>query len=299
MAEAANKAREIKSKMDADLDKQQREQATAALQSNNDVRKAEIESQREKAQQVTPAEAQHAIKTIDNQHAQGKIDTPTRNDKVNTVLDNTKGVGPPPPKPAAPKSPPKPVPEPTPGKGLVFQISFQHVGDRAGVPVSGWAQVTITSAVTGHASVFSRAQILNSSLRLEAPEIADSGTIVVVADYDWQTWQQVVGSAFDNQMSGLKPKELVKHFASDARQYVVPEKGNLVQLIAKPATDPIKVKATSSKEAASSVEAEGKAEAGVAGVSIKGTMGETTTVGGEKEWTVWVLTTGLEIEQRK
>ena len=299
MAQAANKAREIKSKMDTDLDKQQREQATAALQSNNDVRKAEIEAQREKAQQVTPAEAQHAIKTIDNQHAQGKIDTPTRNDKVNTVLDNTKGVGPPAPKPATPKAPPKPVAERTPTKGLVFQISFEHVGDRASLPVSGWAQVTVVSGVTGHASHFSRAQIFSSSLRLEAPEIAESGTILVVADYDWTTYKDVIEDALGKAYSGLKPKELVKQFASGAKPYTAPEKGNLVQITARPATKEVKKKATSGKEAATSVEAEGKADAGVASVGIKGTSGETTSVGSEEEWSVWVLTTGLVLEQVK
>jgi hypothetical protein len=153
--------------------------------------------------------------------------------------------------------------------------------------------------VTGHTTLFSRAQIINSSLRLEATEIAESGEILVIADYDWTTYKDVIEDALGKAYSGLKPKELVKHLASESAQYTAPEKGNLVQLVARPATDPVKQKATSSKEAASSVEAEGKAEAGVAGVGIKGTVGETTSVGTEKEWTVLVLTGGLEIAQTK
>lgn len=295
MAQAANRAREIKSKLDTDLDKQQREQATAALESNNEVRRAEIEAQKEKAQQVTPSEAQHAIKVIDNQHAQKKIDTDTRNEKVETVLGNTKGAGP--PTPAAPKRPPKAVPEPSPTKGLVFEINFQNVGDRAGQPVGGWAKVTVQSATTGKWQQFPRAQIFNSSLRVEAAEIAEAGTIHVTADYDWHTFEDVLADSFGKAGSGLKVKEYVRHFAG-TRQYVVPDKGNLIQLVAKPATKEVKQKATSSKEAATTVEAEGKAEIGVAGVGIKGTSGETTTEGSEREWTVYVLTGGLDIQPR-
>lgn len=294
MAEAANRAKEVKSKMDTDLDRQQREQATKALESNNAVRRAEIEAQREKAQQVTPDQAQHAIKLIDNQHNQGKIDTPTRNERVANQLDKLPGAVPP---SSAARASAKPLLVPNPGKGLVFEINFQHVGDRAGRPVGGWAKVTVQSAGSGRWQEFARAQIINSSVRVDATEILDSGTVTVSVDYDWNTFEDVLADGYAKAGSGLKAIDYVRHF-SGSRQYAAPDKGNLVQLVAGPATKEIKQKATSSTEAATTVEAEGKAEVGIVSVGLKGTSGETTSAGSEREWTVYVLTGGLNIQPR-
>ena len=294
MAAAANRAQEIKSKLDTDLDRQQREQAVRTLESNNAVRSAEIEAQREKAQMTTPAQTQHAIKLIDNQHSQGKIDTPTRNDKVGTALSNTQGLRP--AKPSSP-APAKPVPLPNPDKGLVFEINFQHVGDRAGRPVSGWAEVTVQSAGTGRWQTFPRSQILHSSIRVEATEISDAGTIIINTDYDWHSFDDVIADGFAKAGTGLKAIDYIRHF-SGTRQYSAPDKGNLVQMIASPATKEIKQKASSSTEAATTVEAEGKAEVGIASIGLKGTSGESTSSGSEREWTVHVLTGGLDVRPR-
>lgn len=197
----------------------------------------------------------------------------------------------------AAKASAKPLPVPNPGKGLVFEINFQNVGDRAGLPVGGWAKVTVQSATTGHWQEFARTQILHSSVRVDATKVSDSGTVVVSVDYDWNTFNDVVADSLGKAGTGLKASDYVRHF-SGTRQYTAPDKGNLVQLVAKPATKEIKQKATSSTEAATTVEAEGKAEAGIVSVGLKGTSGETTNAGSEREWTVYVLTGGLDIQPR-
>lgn len=180
----------------------------------------------------------------------------------------------------------------------MFEINFQNVGDRAGQPVGGWAKVTVKGAKTGNWQEFQRAKITNSSVRVEANKIAESGTIYVTADYDWNSFEDVLADSFGKAGTSLKKIDYIKHF-SGSRQYVAPEKGNLVQLVAKPVTNEVKRKATSGKEAAMAVEAEGKAEAGIISVGIKGTSGETETTGSEREWTVFVLTGGLNVEPYK
>lgn len=94
MAQAAAKAKEIQAKMDTDVDRQQREQAVAALESHNSVRRAEIEARREQAQQITPAEAQHAIKVSENQVAAGNRTPAEHKEYVDPVLGNVRGASP-------------------------------------------------------------------------------------------------------------------------------------------------------------------------------------------------------------
>jgi hypothetical protein len=294
MAQAANRAREIKSKLDTDLDKQSRQQAIAALESNNAVRREEIQAQREKSQQLSPSEAQHASKLLDNQHAQGKITTEERNERTSTLMGKVTGASP--SSTSASKPPAITKAENIPAKGLVFGINFQNVGDRAGRPVSGFATVTVISDVTGKWQPVRR-EIFGSSIQFTT-DIAESGTVQVSVTYRWNTFEDVVADAIDKGLTGLKVIDYERQF-SGSGQYTAPEKGNLVQMTVKPATLPIKKKATSGKAAATNVQANGQAQLGVVGVGLSAGESETFTEGAEREWTVEVLTGGLEVQMMK
>ncbi len=90
MAEAATKAQDIQAK----LDKQQRDEATSLAQTQAGLAKALIEGERAKAQQVTPAEAQHAISLAENQAAKGNIDKATSKQVATNQVTNMKGSQP-------------------------------------------------------------------------------------------------------------------------------------------------------------------------------------------------------------
>lgn len=94
MAEAANKARDIKSKMDTDMDKQQREQATALAKTQGEVQRAQIEADKVKAQQVTPSEAKHAIDVSASEQRKGNKTPEEHKDYSKTVQGNIKGAAP-------------------------------------------------------------------------------------------------------------------------------------------------------------------------------------------------------------
>lgn len=105
MTGAANRAKEIKSKLDTDLDAQQREQAVALAETEAGVRRAQIEAERDKAiaerekqQQVTPAEAQHATKVAEAQARKGNISPETAKTVAENQVRNMKGSTKPAPK---------------------------------------------------------------------------------------------------------------------------------------------------------------------------------------------------------
>src|SRR5690606_14950243 len=94
MAEAATKAQDIKSKLDTQLDKQQRDQAVALAQNQTGLEKARLEAERAKAAQVTPAEAQHASNGANNQAAKGNISKDEARQVVRNEVFGMKGAQP-------------------------------------------------------------------------------------------------------------------------------------------------------------------------------------------------------------
>ncbi|MBV1855743.1 hypothetical protein [Catellatospora tritici] len=107
MAQAATKAQEIQSKMDTDLDRQKRDQVVRLAEaeagvrrSEAEARRAETEARREKQQQVTPAQAAHAIEVAESQARKGNLTKDELKEVAQTQVSNMRGS-----KPVTPAAP--------------------------------------------------------------------------------------------------------------------------------------------------------------------------------------------------
>lgn len=94
MAQAAAKAGDIKKKMDAAPKSDTTDAVARAAEAQADAQRSASEQQKVKDQQVTPAEAQHAIKVAENQSAKGLITKDEAKDVAKTQVQNMKGSAP-------------------------------------------------------------------------------------------------------------------------------------------------------------------------------------------------------------
>jgi hypothetical protein len=94
IAEAANKAREIQAKYGVDLDKQAKDLALGTTQAGAEVAKELVKQRREEAQQVSPSQAQDAIKLSESETRKGNKTPQEHKDYSKQVQQNVQGAKP-------------------------------------------------------------------------------------------------------------------------------------------------------------------------------------------------------------
>ncbi|BCW64192.1 hypothetical protein StoSoilB22_31650 [Arthrobacter sp. StoSoilB22] len=94
IAEAANKARDIQAKYGMGLDKQEKDAELGTTQAGAEVAKEMIRQRREEAQQVSPSQAQDAIKLSESETRKGNKSQEEHKDYSKQVQQNVQGAKP-------------------------------------------------------------------------------------------------------------------------------------------------------------------------------------------------------------